>query len=87
MTTVFQGKCTDTILLVPFGNFTAGVAEHFLPFLLEYCQAFFPGMSVECLEKPLSLAKVGMLELRVTLDGRFIDLDFFMSMRGAKKAE
>lgn len=66
MTTVFQGKCTDTILLVPFGNFTVGVAEHFLPFLLEYCQAFFPGMSVECLEKPLSLAKVGMLELQGT---------------------
>lgn len=87
VTTVFQGKCTDTILLVPFGNFTVGVAEHFLPFLLEYCQAFFPGMSVECLEKPLSLAKVGMLELHDTLDGRFIDLDFFMSMRGAKKAE
>ena len=63
------------------------VAEHFLPFLLEYCQAFFPGMSVECLEKPLSLAKVGMLELHDTLAGRFIDLDFFMSMRGAKKAE
>ena len=59
MTTVFQGKYTDTILLVPFGNFTVGAAEHFLPFLLEYCQAFFPGMSVECLEKPLSLAKVG----------------------------
>jgi len=50
-------KHTDTILLVPFGNFEEGVAKHFLPLLLEYCQAFFPGMLVECVEKPLSLAK------------------------------
>lgn len=50
-------KHTDTILLVPFGNFAEGVAKNFLPLLLEYCQAFFPGMSVECVEKPLSLAK------------------------------
>ncbi|CAK9017851.1 unnamed protein product [Durusdinium trenchii] len=51
------GKHTDTILLVPFGSFAEGVAQQFRPLLLDYCQAFFSGMMVECLPKPLSLSK------------------------------
>eukprot|EP00913_Durusdinium_trenchii_P019138 g17985.t1 len=47
------GKHTDTILLVPFGSFAEGVAQQFRPLLLDYCQAFFSGMMVECLPKPL----------------------------------
>ncbi|CAJ1404513.1 unnamed protein product [Effrenium voratum] len=52
-------KHTDTVLLVPFGkSFGEGVAQVFLPHLVEYCRAFFVGMEVVCVEKPLSLAKM-----------------------------
>ena len=50
-------KHTDTILLVPMGtSFSEGVAASFLKYLVHYCMAFFTGMTVEVLDKPLLLA-------------------------------
>ncbi|CAE7709804.1 Ank3 [Symbiodinium necroappetens] len=52
-------KHTDTILLVPIGHsFSEGIAVKFLSYLIDYCTAFFVGMTVDVLDKPLSLAKM-----------------------------
>ncbi|CAE7593755.1 AMZ2 [Symbiodinium natans] len=51
-------KHTDTILLVPMGSsFSEGIAVKFLSYLVDYCAAFFSGMTLDILDKPLSLAK------------------------------
>jgi len=49
----------DGILLCPIGDsFAVGLGERFLAFLTRYCAAFFPGMSVEVLSKPLPVRSV-----------------------------
>ena len=51
------------------GLHISGVAQVFLPHLVEYCRAFFVGMEVVCVEKPLSLAKAGLGEVGVGGEG------------------
>lgn len=47
---------TDTILLVPLGrSFSEGPSARFLRHIIDYCSAFFSGMNVVALKKPLSL--------------------------------
>ena len=51
-------KHTDTILLVPIGqSFGEGIAVKFLSYLIDYCTAFFVGMTVDVLDKPLYPSK------------------------------
>ena len=51
-------KHTDTILLVPMGqSFSDGIAIRFLSYLVDYCAAFFSGMTIDVFKKPLSLAR------------------------------
>ncbi|CAK0874894.1 unnamed protein product, partial [Prorocentrum cordatum] len=49
----------DGLLVCPVGSsFSEGVGALFMPHLLRFYAAFFPGMTVEVLEKPLSLSGV-----------------------------
>ncbi|CAE8603547.1 unnamed protein product [Polarella glacialis] len=49
----------DILLICPVGaSFSSEIGALFMPFLLRYYAAFFPGMTVEVLAKPLSLKDV-----------------------------
>jgi len=53
----------DGLLVCPIGaSFASEVGAKFLPHLVAYCTAFFPGMSVEVLEKPVSLKTISSRE-------------------------
>ena len=55
-------KHTDTILLVPMGSsFSEGIAVKFLSYLVDYCAAFFSGMTLDILDKPLYLRSMETL--------------------------
>lgn len=50
----------DGLLICPIGkSFDSDIGRLFMPHLVKYCAAFFPGMSIEVLDKPLSLKDVG----------------------------
>jgi len=49
----------DGLLICPVGNsFDSEIGQMFMPHLIKYCDAFFSGMLVEVLEKPLSLSEI-----------------------------
>jgi archaemetzincin len=56
---VLPRPACDGLLICPVGtSFDSDIGKLFMPHLLDYCTAFFSGMFIEVLEKPMSLKDV-----------------------------
>lgn len=60
---VLPRPACDGLLICPVGQtFASEIGQMFMPHLVKYCAAFFPGMYIEVLEKPLSLKGISSRE-------------------------